>query len=571
MRKILALSLLILGCVFASPSKADDAVAQPVVTFDERSTQELLDEARSILLKHDGPYDKAMEDLRSIILTQPVALSRTAHELLGYAYEKSKMEEKAMREYELYLSLYPEENDDRLRVRQRLMALEILVPHRSMYDVSKKKNPKQGDSESFTGAASEYVYVDSSGGVKQVNSLTGVQATYTKEHNQYVLTTRVRLTELRDFSNANGNRTNLYNAYVDFEDTFKGYGIRVGRQNSVAGAISRFDGLSARTDLSERVKIEVAAGIPYSGYNSTVKRHFIGAETTYYASPKWIFGAYVNRGTADGVLERSALGLSANYFKDNKNILLRTEYDTLYHTLNMISLQSMVSIKDYDIFALYERRKSPIPFIDSALSIGLQNQARQYPYASIGELFYKSGLSTTDIYNFVSNAPTMTTLVAGASKKLNKKWRLTNDVAVSNLSTVPEIRISPHFDPIPVQVGQSNSYAFTSHLRGEDVFRENNAIEYVVSRTYGATKSAYATVADNYRFGKEGADSASVILRYDVYSRYGRVNTVSGILRVLHKVNKHGMLEAQYSQSMTHQPIGRTQDQTLYVGYRYDW
>lgn len=575
MRKLIYTIFLLVACSYGPFAFADDApppVEQPVVTFDTRPVSELLDEARAIIMNRaNAPYDKAIEDLNSIILTQPVALARTAHELLGYAYEKGGQQEKAMREYQRYLSLYPDDSEDRTRVRQRLMALEILVPHKDLRAVQVSKERHVGDSEQFSGAISEYIYLDKNEST-QINSLSGGQMSYLREHNEYKISVRVRATELKDFNNRLGNRSTVYNAYADVENTYKGYGVRVGRQPATVGAISRFDGLSARYNITNDVKIEVGSGTAYSGYNSTVSRTFVGTEATWYLNNNWVLGGYYNRGKADGILERSAIGLSANYFTHNSNVLTRVEYDTLYHTVNMMSIQATITARDYNIFAVFEKRKSPMPFLDSALTLGLYDPNKQTPYRTVGELFNTSGLSSADIYRLVGETQDMTTAVVGVTKKVSKKWSLTGDLQSSNLSTLPQIVLTPQFEPIPIQVGQSRSLTADAHLRGEDVIRNNNVIEFVASKTVGAQRSEYITLADSYRFGKRAADNLSLIVRYDRFEQFNNHHkAASAIVRYFHRLNKHDMIETQYSRSVTGQVGGRVTDQTFYVGYRYDW
>ena len=63
---------------------------QPVVTFDTRPPSVLIAEARANLTNREGPYDIAINNLRSVILTEKPDVAKEAYELLGYAYEKSK-------------------------------------------------------------------------------------------------------------------------------------------------------------------------------------------------------------------------------------------------------------------------------------------------------------------------------------------------------------------------------------------------------------------------------------------------------------------------------------------------
>ena len=563
----------------------EDSIKQPIIVFDARPVEELLSEAKTLLLERNGTYDQAINDLKSIISTQPPDTAREAHELLGYAYEKSKNYNRAMKEYQRYLGLYTEDNEDRTRVRQRLMTLEILEPTGvTLGRINKTKEPHHGDSFEFYGSSSNYLYVmknSAEGGSnqspEQVNWISGVQASMIQTHNQYVLSSRVRLTEVKDFSSNNRNRTNLSAAYVDFANTFAEYNIRAGRQSSVAGAVGKFDGISANIKVTDDLKLSVAAGVPYTGPGSNTKRNFEGIEADWRINRDWTTGLYINRGVADGLLERMAIGNSLTYGTNKTSLLLRTEYDTVYHSLNLISFQGNYYAKNFDAFAIFERRRSPMPYGDVALNLSAVSLDKQY-YNSVGDLLLKSGLTSDEIYKYISQStPIATSAVLGFREKINKNWEATINAQVTNLSTVPGFNLNTNFDPIPIQVGDSKNYSLTAHLKGDNVFLKNNNIEFVASDSTGARKSTFVTVADNYRFGDRNRDSISAILRYDTINEtFGQMNTLSGVLRGFYAVSEKGMLEAQYSMALTknkdtlmNQPSNT--NQTVYIGFRYDF
>jgi hypothetical protein len=568
--------------------EAKEEEKQPIVTFDTRSPEELLDEARANLLTR-GPYDVAITDLKFIIATQLPEKSKESHELLGYAYEKSHMFEKAMGQYARWLALYRDDSEDTTRVRQRLMSLEIMNPRETMKDVSKNKTrePRQGDNQEFSATVSEYLFANSSEAganltqwhTDQINSITGLQATWKLEHNQYTLSSRIRLTEVKDLTSNRGNRTNLSAAYIDFEDTYKGWNIRAGRQQAEAGAVSKFDGISSKVAVTDDLKVTVAAGTPYVGPNSHTNRKFIGAQYDYDINKEWTVSSYINRETADGFLERMAIG-SEYYYRDNgTSCILRTEYDTTYHTLNLITFQTIKYVGDYDFFALYERRRSPLPFGDVALGLGILSPEKEV-YSTVGNLLSRSGLTTDEIYNYIEHTtPIATSMVLGVSKKLNKDWSTTINFQRSNLSTTPGFDINPSFDPIPVQIGQSNNNSVNLHLRGENAVVKNNQVEIVIDKTSGSINSQSFTFADSYKFNSN-KDNVSIMLREDSFDlNFGRTRSLSGILRGIHTVDDHFILELQYSRSLSFNPALEvksgtppyTTGQNFYIGFRYDY
>lgn len=555
---------------------------QPIVTFDTRPPEELIREARQVLTNREGPYTVAINNLRSYILTQPPASAMEAHELLGYAYEKSKLYDKAKVEYALYLKLYIANSDDRTRVQQRLMALEIVEPTETANNF-RERTPRQGDSTELSGSASEYLYfgaTSNSAGViqwntSQISSLTGLQLDAKRRHNQYIWSARLRFTAARDLLDHVDNTTRLNSAYVNFEDTFVRYGIRAGRQNPQAGAISRYDGVSAWYRTENQYKWTVAAGVPYTGPNSTAQRHFIGAAFEWRPYNNTVASLYVNRSIADGFTERMAAGTSVEYSSEHATALLTAEYDFQYGTLNQINFQGIRYFDGYNIFTSYERRRSPILYADVALGLGTLDPEQQV-YNSINELLTRSGLNSSDIYKYIiTTTPIASSFVLGAGYVINPTWTLTGDVQVTNLSTTPGFTIAPQFDPVPVTVGANNNYSLTLHLTGNRIYDTNNTVEVVGNRTVGDRPSYFITVADNYRFW--GDNSVSTTLRYDHIQ--GMSQTLSANLRVIYTIGPRGKLEVQYARSLMLRPNSLIvykiapvlTNQTFYIGYRYDF
>ena len=556
---------------------------QPLIIFDNRPMDELIAEARTNLLGK-GPYDVAITDLKAIIATYPASKAREANELLGYAYEKSKWLDKAIIQYEKYLALYPEKDEDRLRVSQRAMSLEIMVPHEGIHDISKDKKSYKKDGMSLTASVSEYVYLNSDTLGKdlfkwktnQIDSITGAHFSWKIDHNQYSISTRLRFNTLKDFLDSRANRTNLSMAYTEFSDALLDYYVRAGRQGAVAGAVSRFDGLSTKFSLSPSVRVILASGSPYSGMSTRTNRRFAGAEVDWNMSNNWTLDFYTNRGTADGFLERMAYGTDLEYRNNKQTYLLRTEYDSLYHSINQVTFQGMKYIGNSDIFVILEKRKSPLPFADVALGIGGLSEERQV-YNSVSELLAKSGLTGPEIYNYISKTtPDVTNAVVGTTVNLTKDLSLTTNFQMSNLSTVPGFDLSPNFDPIPIQVGQDNIYSFSTHLRKENSFFEYNTTEAVFDNSFGGKKAFFTTLADSYRFGKNKRNVISATIRYDSYDQaFTKTKTVYGILRLLYSVG-NGVFETQYARVFVLTPAPESgytlnSNQNFYLGYRYDF
>lgn len=527
---------------------------QPTVTFDTRPPAVLIAEARANLTNREGPYDIAINNLRSVILTEKPDVAKEAYELLGYAYEKSKDFEKAKIQYKKYLTLYPTKDDDWTRVQQRLMALEIIEPSETFVGSGVKDKPRTGDSKELEAAISEYAYVGES-----IQSLFGLQTTYKSEHNQYVQIYRFRFSSLDDVRNPDKSRKKLSQMYWDFENTFEKYGIRLGRQPPLAGAVSHFDGASGRYKLNTEWSFSAAAGYPYNPTSDT-NRFFQGLSADWRISQEYSAAFYYNRQTADGFLERSAIGTEFQYNIPDATSIFRLEYDVVYNKINLVSFQGMKYFKNGNVFAVIDRRRSPMLFADVALGLGGLDPDKQV-YNSVGELLNRSGLSSSDIYNYITGTTQIaSSYVIGGGINLPKKWTLTTDFQITNLSTTQGFVISPQFEPVPVKVGMDKNYSVNFHARGEDFFKRGNDFEVVLNRTTGGMDSYFVTVSDVYRFGR---NNISLILRDD----YRKNHTISSIVRVIYGLSDKGTLEAQYARVIV---LQGNASQTFYIGFRYD-
>ena len=534
----------------------------PMIIFDARPVEVLIDEVKRIIASK-GDYDKAIDNLSSIILMQKSDKAREAHELLGIVYEKIRQFKSARREYEKYMVLYPEENGDRNRVRQRLLSIEISEAKEDTVNVAKDRKPKQGDNSELNGSVSEYLLAGSGEGT----SLTNINLNSKLEHNEHALVSRIRLTEIKDIKG--GNKINMPMAYVEYDNSFRNFSLRLGRQYSTAGAVSRFDGLSYHQELDGSWSINLAAGTPFAGMHTQTNRWFFGTSVEWRPSVEWVIDGYINRQVADGFVERLAIGTNVSYVHDGDNCVLRTEYDTVYHSVNMFTLQCMKYYKDFSLFGLYDRRRSPMPYADIALNLGTLNPNRQ-AYNSVGDLLSRSGLTQSEIYNYISSSSSIASaFVLGGNYNMAKDLTLSGDLQITNMSTIPAMNVSPLFDPVSIQIGQSNSYAFDFHLKRDNFFWSNNTAEIITTKTLGAMDAYSITIADDYRFGNNRQNDIAFILRVDGV-KYMMINNqvLTAILRGVYRINNHSGVEAQFTNSSRR---NGDSDHSIYVGYRYDF
>jgi hypothetical protein len=547
---------------------------QPVITFGNKSAQELLDDA-TVKFGDFVPSkcEDIFADLRTIIMTEQATSppTRRAHELLGYAYQKCDQLDKAMMEYQAYLRLYPDESEDRTRVKYRLLDLETAHPLDTGPGISRVTlRPVQAHSDTFAGTITSYNYMStSSGSAPQYETLSSLNTSETIRRNQYRFIFKLRISDVENWSQRSATYRSLNLGYFRFEDNFKDRGVEIGRQDSELGSLGRFDGLYAWGKLTDKVRVEVAGGSIYQGRNATLPRKFVGAGLTYFTHKDWIFSTYFNLGYADGIAERKAMGITANYSRSNTQASARAEYDFLFRTVNFISIQASHQMGKADVFMYFDRRKSPIPFLDNALSLGLQNALRSRPYDSLNQVLL-AGVTTDQIYKIANNPSMVQTVVVGASLEVSK-WRLTTDVTVSNVSIAEDTQFNSDLSPI-VTIEKDNSVSVTGHITGTNVIHRGNTLELVASKTFGTLRTAYLTLSDTQKIGRM---AVSGVVRYDKSDRLNPTpfssHTVSAEFRSNYSVNKRITLEAQYMYSRSVAFDVPRRSHSAYIGVRYDW
>ena len=270
----------------------------------------LMNDAKDALTNNTD-LPKAIEKLSEILLLSKNEYTEEALELLGLAYERSKQPELAKAKYASFLTLYPD-SPNYTRVRQRLIALEIISPE----VVAQRINPAGAipeHSSQFGGALSEYFYSSSTtNGIKQWHAdqtalISNLQMTQLYRDDTFSSKSVIRYSDIKNF-NAGIDKNVLTQAYTDFRDTDVGYDLRIGRQSASYGTLSRFDGIVTSYDIDKDKKVVFLTGKPYTP-GVVNDRYFYGLGFDFTVNDALTESVYLNRQTAGGFLERSAIGI----------------------------------------------------------------------------------------------------------------------------------------------------------------------------------------------------------------------------------------------------------------------
>jgi hypothetical protein len=545
---------------------------------NSRTPAQLMEEAKLIIGKN-GNLAMAQEDLAAILMMPPSEFTREAQELIGLAYEKDSYPEKAKHEYAAYIARYPD-SEVTQKIRLRLIALEIASPEVIIHRLEARK-PKQGQEKKLDGSLASYYYTGSSApSLKwkedQSMLISNVRASGFYRDDEY--TTRINFRESRidNFLMPSASKSVVNLAYVDFRNTFLDYEIKLGRQSPTYGTLGRFDGIVASKEISDKMDVKVLAGIPFTG-NAKISHRFYGAALEFIPSRTLLGNVYINQDYADGLVDRTALGLELRYYRDDLSITSIIEYDALYKALNSMVFQVNTRRDNGSEFILVDRRKSPILYGDRALLLGYDSPI-QRAYSNIKDII-SAGTSSNQIYDFINQSTGIASIYAvGFTRRINSTWDGSYDLQISNITSNQDPGFTPTLT-MPVstikQDGSGNSYSVNAMLYGNNVMHSGNTVNGVLSFTRDKSSSSQSlTVLDTHLLDK---------FRIDLMSKYFHsvrpgvsFDSLTTSFKVNYKFSENSSVESQYSivKSKTQDNLNNTDtssiSQTIFVGWRLD-
>jgi hypothetical protein len=535
----------------------------------------LMAEAREILKTEADPAD-AIAALNQILLSPDNEFTREAHELIITAYERAGKPLRAAAEIKLYLQLYPDSNVTK-RVRERLIAIEIANPLKGPNALEYRK-PKTDKEVKFDASLSEYLYGTSSTSSllgwksEQLVSITNLRTTGTYRDGDVATKVTIRDTQQVSLIN-HDKRATLQLANIDVNDTFRGYEVKLGRQNPTYGAVSRFDGVLAKYDFQNGVRLGASTGQPTIA-SSVGARTFYGLGVELEQSSSLSGSIYYNQQTVQGLLERKAIGVDAHYTDGKISGMFIAEYDLLYGALNSMLLQAYTTSGPYTWYALVDRRRSPMLLIDRALSMGMDGPSRQ-AYGSVQELL-TARYSSPELYTFISaTTPIATSYVLSLGRKVSENWDVTTDIQVSNISQVIDPLFIPTVDA-PVsslqQPASGDLVSWNLHLYGNNVFHRTNTVNLLLSLTRDRTsQSQIVTLTDSQSIGPVKAE----LTLYALHMSRPPITRgeVMASVRLNYRLSERSTIEGQVgiSRSTTNNTPPVLYNQSFFAGYRLDF
>jgi hypothetical protein len=544
--------------------------AKPVSALEQEAGT-FMEQARDALMHNDNVA--ALQILDKLLRLPPNSYSQDAQELIGLAHERQGQKTSALREYTLYLRLYPE-GLGADRVRQRIVALES-PPAR----VELKKERAETNVASVRGSLSQNYYY----GQSQVDSTTTVlgpavtssltsndqSALYTNLdlHGHYSSGNWDNRFVIRDTYTAsflsNVDSTNrLYSAYYEMNNKVDEFSGRFGRQSGTSGGIlGQFEGFALGYNFLPKWRINVVAGKPVELYTVHYSKLFWGASLDFgLFAEHWNGNVYYIQQTVDGIADRQAIGAEVRYFDPRGSALLYVDYDTLFSSLNIATFQATwLSSPTTTWNTLLDHRLAPTLMTSNALFN--TSTLSTIPIPPVTPTPGQAGSISYWLQNVteaqlrqvaVDSTPTFDTYVLGVSHNINSTWQIGGDVKRYNLSAIPS---SP---TLTTNLKTGATYMYTVQAITNGLIRSRDlsvlSLSYLDGATYQGETLAFThrmlfqdhwtlDLALSYYLQQD--DTQSNIIGFDTHIVQFSSNRIAPLIRLGYLRGKNMSIEAE--------------------------
>lgn len=412
------------------------------------ATDEIMEEARAAMVAHE--YDRAIS-LYTLVMRsvsqQPQMHEREALEYLGLARQRNGQLAHARAEYEDYLARFPEgEGSD--RVRQRLAALTTATAAApEKLEATPPRTPTEFDF--FGSLYTAYFRTES------FADLSGAELVDSSQLLDADVSGRMRRGDLEMRGRASGYLRYDYDAgasetpsrvtrlYLEARERHLQLGGILGRQSSRGGGVlGRLDGLTADWSPTPDWTLEAVAGFPLvssvsNKVNTDEQVYGISVEgrelVPGLSSELYAVGQFI-----DGTTDRAAIGLETRYVGERRSAYGLLDFDFYFAELNLAMFSGNWRITDAtSLNMLVDYRYSPFLTTRNAL-IG-------QPFEDLGDL--EDTLADDQIKELAKDrTPRVTTLVAGASHRINEELEITGDFTASQIGKTRSSGGVPGYD-----------------------------------------------------------------------------------------------------------------------------
>jgi hypothetical protein len=538
-----------------------------------------------------GDSQVALETLNSLLNLPTTPSSRKGQELIGQARLRLGDTERARKEFELFLQLYPKGADS-----DQVRKLLATLPKAAVTAVTAARpRPPMEPISSTSGSVSLFYFGGQSqvrtqdfqnspiSGLPVLQSASELSGNDLRQYQTNIdLNWRYRDIDkdmrfvFRDTATydqmPNGsNRNRLSALYFDQRSFLNGTNFRIGRQSPNGGGVMyRFDGVSAGYSFVPKWRVNAVYGKPSEDLLDT-QRRFYGVSLEAEALTSEISGnLYFNQGEIDGEIDRKAVGTELRYFSGGIAMSAQVDYDQVLAGMNIASLQGSWLFPDTTaVNFMYDRRSTPFRSLSNVLFF-------QDPNAPTLARKITDLLQTNTLESLRAQVNAITAMqtqgMVGITTPIAKNWQTGGNVTYVNVGEIaPVANILPNGQP---STGDLWSVGF--QLIGSNLYSVRDTHVYNLSLLSGPTYNGRLLSYNNLSSLSEKWQVEPSI-RY--YTQVDNTDTQTKRwtpgLRITYRVAKQVSLEteATYEISEVTGPL-RTESSTrlfYYFGGRYDF
>jgi len=540
----------------------------PLAETSNEHLEALMEEARQAVAKED--YSRAVQLYSKILQYPENPYQQDALEYLGLARERKGQLAHAKKEYERYLSLYPE-GEGASRVRQRLAGL--MTARTTPRSKPKAKSEQTRHTWDVFGGISQFYQraisvTDADGSDVDASALTNdIDFTARRRGERYDLQARLSGSYAYDFlGDGSGSETSVSTLYFDGADRKHGLSFRLGRQSrNSGGVLGRFDGLLLAYKLTDWMTLNGVTGFPVANTDNKVdtdrKLYGLSIDWGTFADA-WDFNTFIIEQKADGILDRRGLGGEVRYFDPIRSILTFVDYDISYDDLNtFIVLGTWILPTQTTINASFDYRNSPVLTTTNAL----QSQAVD-SLEDLRDLFSDSEIRTLA----EDRTASAKTLTAGVSHPFTEHFQISGDVTATTLSDTPA---SGGIEAVP---GTGWEYFYSLQFIGSSLMKPGDIS--IIGLRYADGDNAdtiSGTLNTRYPLNHQWRLNPRVRLDYrdndDGTTQWIKAPSFRTEYRWHKRYRFEGEAGAEWSSQQLEEDNSKTSSYFLSLGYRYDF
>jgi len=491
---------------FLPAIKPEVAVAAgAALTADEAAIAETNKQARELLVQGREALaakkdTAAVDALNKLLLLPPNDFTQDAQEWVGVARERAGQFDKAKTEYDLYLRLYPD-GDGAARVAQRLAGLGQVAAPAVVAEKGEEKK-KAARWMSFGSVSSRYYFgntkIDSTSTFNNATTtsslsmtdqsmlISTVDASERYISDEYDARIVFRDANTKNFLSSQPSLNRVNAAYGEIKSRTQDYLVRVGRQSSSGGGVmGRFDGMSASYGDAQELRVNgVVGSLADYSIGKATKPFFFGAG--YDFGP---YSIYAINQSADGVLDRRAVGAQWRYFDNKTTAFALLDYDTYFKALNAVQLMGTYSVMGSTLNFMVDRRRTP--------SLSIRNALNGSSTSSVNALLQTMSASSLKDLALARTA-TSNMAQAGISIPFMQKWQIGGDLRLSNTTGLAASGTHALEGILAATPGRGLERGVSGNIIGSNLYKDGDIWSANTSFTTGNSVSGHSIFLYNH-------------------------------------------------------------------------